>query len=171
LPARRGGFYRGIGWDKQIADRIKAASGVPGIVTSTAALEALSALRARRIYMLTPYPEEINKIEIQFFKDSGIEITGYTYFHCLKSRDIVNILPSEIIERVRSVRQQIEGCDALFISCTGLRGADTVAQLETELGIPVVTSNTATIWAALRALGLSRTQRKTGGRLFAAREA
>jgi len=53
------------------------------------------------------------------------------------------------------VRRQIEGCDTLLISCTGLRGADTVAPLETELGIPVITSNVATVWVLLRALGLA----------------
>jgi maleate isomerase len=164
-----GSFYRGGGWNRQIAERITAASGVPAVVTSTAVLEALDALHTRRMYMVTPYPEEINKIEIQFFADSGIEVAGYSYFHCAKSKEISNILPSQIIERVRSVRRPMEGCDTLLISCTGLRGAETVAPLEAELGVPVVTSNAATIWAVLRALGLASPL--AAGRLFAAASA
>lgn len=161
-----GSFYRGAGWNRQIAERITAASGVPAVVTSTAVLDALQAVNTRRMYMVTPYPEEINKIEIQFFADSGIEVAGYTSFHCPKSKDISNILPSQIIERVRSVRRQIEESDTLLISCTGLRGAETVAPLEAELGVPVITSNAATLWAVMRGLGLA--SRLLSGRLFAA---
>lgn len=157
-------FYKGLGWDLQIAERIRAAAGVPAIVTTTAVTEALRTVGAKRIYMVTPYTEDINKIELKFFRDSGIEITGYTHFECAKSKDINNILPAQIIERVLSVRQDIRGCDALLISCTGLRGADTVASLEPELGMPVITSNAATVWATVRALGLS-TAKIPGGRI------
>ena len=161
-----GSFYRGAGWNSRIAERVTAASGVPAVVTSTAVLEALAAVRTRRIYMLTPYPEEVNRIEIQFFADSGIEVAGHSSFHCAKSKDISNILPSQIVERVRTARPQIEGCDALLISCTGLRGAETVGPLEGELGVPVITSNVATIWAVLRTLGIAGCL--PAGRLFAA---
>jgi maleate isomerase len=164
-----GSFYRGVGWEKQIADRVRAASGVPAVVTATAVIDALQALNAQRIYMLTPYPEDINKIEIQFLRDSGVEVTGHTYFHCAKSKEISNILPNKIIERVLSVRGQIEGCDGLLISCTGLRGSDAIVPLESELGIPVVTSNAATVWATLRQLGLSASG-IAGGQLFALAE-
>jgi maleate isomerase len=161
-----GSFYRGIGWDKQIAERITRASGVPAIVTSTAVIDALQALEAKTLYMLSPYPEDVNKIEIQFFRDSGLEITGHTFFQCTKSKEVANILPTTIIERVLSVRDEIEGCDGLLISCTGLRGADTIVRLESELGIPVITSNASTVWATLRQLRLDG-KSTPGGRLFA----
>jgi maleate isomerase len=159
-------FYKGLGWDRQIAERIRAAAGVPAIVTTTAVTDALRTVGAKQIYMVTPYPEAINRIELKFFHDSGIEITGYTHFECVKSKEISDILPAQIIERVLSVRKDIEGCDALLISCTGLRGADTVATLEPELGMPVITSNVATVWATVRALGLS-TAKIPGGRICA----
>jgi len=39
-----------------------------------------------RIYMVTPYPEEVNKIELKFFSDNGIEIAAYTHFECAKEQ-------------------------------------------------------------------------------------
>ena len=161
-----GSFYKGLGWDRQIGKRIRAAAGVPAVVTTTAVTEALRTLGAKRIYMITPYTEDINKTELKFFDDSGIEVTGYTHFVCAKSKEISDILPAQIIERVLSVRHDILGCDALLISCTGLRGVDTISRLERELGLPVVTSNSATVWATLRALGLP-TADIPGGRIFA----
>ncbi|MDA1326445.1 MAG: decarboxylase, partial [Proteobacteria bacterium] len=57
---------------------------------------------------------------------------------------------------------------ALLICCTDFGTADVVQTLEDELGKPVITSNTATFWAALRGAGIERPI-KGYGRLFAAR--
>src|SRR5262249_35832601 len=131
-----------------------AATGVPAIVTTTAVVDALHALGSRRVFMVTPYTEDINRIEVQFLKDSGVVVVGYTYFHCPKSRDIANILPTQIIERVLSHREAIRSCDGVLISCTGLRGMEVAERLEMELDVPVATSNAATIWAVLHRLGV-----------------
>jgi maleate cis-trans isomerase len=43
----------------------------------------------------------------------------------------------------------------VFISCTAIRSAGVIAALEAELGLPVLTSNQAMVWHALRGvLGL-----------------
>ncbi|MEO5702213.1 MAG: hypothetical protein ABIS17_02510, partial [Casimicrobiaceae bacterium] len=41
----------------------------------------------------------------------------------------------------------------VFVSCTQLPTLGVVARLEAELGKPVITSNQATFWQALRATG------------------
>ena len=46
------------------------------------------------------------------------------------------------------------GADAVLISGTGLPTAGIVGRLEGELNKPVVTSQTATLWWALRAMGI-----------------
>jgi len=40
--------------------------------------------------------------------------------------------------------------DAIFISCTNLRTFEIIEKLERDLGVPVITSNQATLWMALR---------------------
>ena len=45
--------------------------------------------------------------------------------------------------------------DALLCSCTAWRSVEAVAELERCTGKPVVSSNQASIWAALRALKLT----------------
>ncbi|TIS94170.1 MAG: Asp/Glu racemase, partial [Mesorhizobium sp.] len=42
------------------------------------------------------------------------------------------------------------GVDAIFISCTSLRVAEAVAELEQRIGIPVTSSNHAMAWHCLR---------------------
>jgi maleate isomerase len=55
--------------------------------------------------------------------------------------------------------------DVLLCSCTAWRAVEAVDALERRTGKPVVTSNQATIWAALRALGVTEAARGFG-RLF-----
>ncbi|MCY4108296.1 MAG: hypothetical protein OXG11_04610, partial [Chloroflexi bacterium] len=40
----------------------------------------------------------------------------------------------------------------LFLSCTNLKTFEILEDLERKVGIPVVSSNSASLWAALRAL-------------------
>jgi maleate isomerase len=45
--------------------------------------------------------------------------------------------------------------DAYFLSCTAIRSADVIDTLEVTLGKPVITSNQATLWRALRECGIN----------------
>ena len=45
----------------------------------------------------------------------------------------------------------ITAADGLFVSCTNLATMDRIQAMEEALGKPVVTSNAATLWRALRA--------------------
>ena len=56
--------------------------------------------------------------------------------------------------------------DALFISCTAVRAASVISEIEQAIGKPVVSSNFATAWACLRICG-EKTARPELGRLMA----
>jgi maleate cis-trans isomerase len=53
-----------------------------------------------------------------------------------------------------SRKANTDDADAMFISCTGLHVMGIIEILERDLGKPVVTSNQATLWAALKKLGI-----------------
>ena len=55
--------------------------------------------------------------------------------------------------------------DAVFISCTSVRIAADVAEMEIELGLPVTSSNHALAWHCLRLGGIDDKQPELG-RLF-----
>ena len=46
------------------------------------------------------------------------------------------------------------GAQALLIPCTDFEAVDLIAPLERDLGTPVLTSNQATMWHALRLAGI-----------------
>ena len=59
----------------------------------------------------------------------------------------------------------LAGADAVFLACTNLPTYDVIPSLEAELGLPVLSANLVTMWAALRHLGALPADRPE--RLFA----
>ena len=73
-------FMKGYGTDVELARRIEAVAKVPATTTTTAVVQALEALDIRRMFLLTPYPEDFNKLELRFFTDHGVEIPRYATY-------------------------------------------------------------------------------------------
>lgn len=153
------------------ADRLLGAmedsSGKAALTTAGAILKALEALGAKRISMATPYTDATNAKEKAFIERHGFEVAdikGLGLGGSLeKIQKISRISSSEIYDHAKSVDQP--DSDALLICCTDFGSADVVQALEDELGKPVLTSNTATLWAALRQTGID-TPVKGYGRLL-----
>jgi len=158
-------FLHGPGSDLALAATIEEAVGVPAVTTATAVVESCAHLGITRAFMLTPYPDDINRREQTFFGANGVEIPAFTSFGCPRSSDIDKVTPRAIIDRVLAERPRFEGCDGVFVSCTALRSMETIDRLEEALDLPVVTSNAATMWAVLCRLGVNP-QEVAAGRLF-----
>ncbi len=70
-----------------------------------------------------------------------------------KDSDIdVACIPVNAIIRAAKEADHDEA-DALFLSCTAMRAAECVSELEEALGKPVLTSNQSMLWRALRQAG------------------
>ena len=160
-----GSFLSGPGREDEIGEMITRWTGLPACTTSSSVIMGLKALQAKRIFMLTPYADDIHAQEIEFLKFRGITVDGHDTFRCSDTVQIRDI-PSEVVaERVLRHRAQASKCDAVFISCTNLLTLDQITYLERNLGVPVTSSNHCTLWAALRHMNVSTAGRALG-RLF-----
>jgi len=161
-----GSFYRGPGWDREMLGLIAREAGVPAVATTPSVVEALRAFGARRLSVATPYPEWNNErlrayLEAQRFEVLNVE--GDPGAAAAGNQGINDQSPESVVEfAARACRGD---ADALLCSCTAWRSVEAIDALERRTGKPVVTSNQATIWAALRALGLKEPVRGFG-RLF-----
>lgn len=126
----------------------------PGAAVTTpisAARDAFHALEVDRIAMMTPYIEEVNRLLVNHLASEGVEVTTLAAFGLHTDVQISSVPADAIVEAAR--RMSLDGADALFISCTGLRVAGVIGEIERALGIPVVTSNQAMAWEMLRLAG------------------
>ena len=90
-------------------------------------------------------------LEKQFLEDEGIEVRTIAGMGIVDAFSIGKVTPQETYEFARRVWQ--DDADGMFISCTNLRTIDVLARLEAELNVPVISSNLATCWGCLRAVG------------------
>ncbi len=135
--------------------------GVPVTTPITAAFAALSAFSAKRIGLLTPYIEEVNAPIRKLFYERGIEVVACATFSEIDDNRAGLITPNSIRNAVLKIFPQLD-IDAIFISCTSLRAAKLIPGLESELGIPVTTSNHALAWHLLRLSGVEDVLRDKG---------
>jgi maleate cis-trans isomerase len=129
---------------------------IPAVATGPAIVHALRALGATRIALATPYHEALTRHEADFFARHGIETLT------MRSLGFGESGPAEFVRIARTAPQGVyrfarsadhQDAQALVLSCTDLPTLPVVPDLERELGKPVVTSNHATFWAALRRAG------------------
>jgi maleate isomerase len=67
--------------------------------------------------------------------------------------EMIGRLPPEEAYRL-GLEVTNSGSDALFISCTNFRAIEIIQRLEEKTGKPVISSNQATMWYALRRLDI-----------------
>ncbi|MCX7153841.1 MAG: aspartate/glutamate racemase family protein [Proteobacteria bacterium] len=137
--------------------RMRELGGVPAVATAPAIVHALRALGARKIALATPYHDALNNHEIAFLAEHGIETLSASGLGIGGGgvHEYVNIarVPEEtVLEHVRAADHP--EADAMLVSCTDFATLNILPQLERELGKPVVSSNLATWWQALRTAGI-----------------
>ncbi len=145
-------FFKGEGSDAVIAESISERAGVPAVTTSSAVVEALHSVGARRIAVATPYLEWVFEAEREFLQAAGFEVTAINGMERRGGQDIHTISDSEIHDLVADVDST--QADALFISCTDLPALALIGEIESHHGKPVVTSNQATFWGCAKVAGL-----------------
>jgi maleate isomerase len=148
-----GSFVAGRAGELALVNAILEA-GVPSAVTTSGALlEALTHVGARRIAIATPYDQPITALLEAFLGEAGVEVVRAGFLG-LTGRiwTVPYATTANLIREASDV-----DCEAVFVSCTNLPTYDLIAPLEEELGVPVLTANQVTLWAALRRAGVDAT--------------
>lgn len=157
----------GVEWEADVAQEMTERVGAPAFTVTQAVRKALDALGLRRLSVVTPYNETINAVVAGFLEQMGYGVRTVQGLGLTDNLDIGAQTPERIVAHAKDTL--VSGSDGIFISCTNFRGVDAVQPLEETLGVPVVTSNQASAWWALRTLGV-KTHPVAGGRLFGLRE-
>lgn len=144
---------QGRDYDLRLMTELTEAAGVPCYTTTEAIVRALTAVEASRIVVVSPYPPEFDELEHKFFTECGFDVRDVRSFGIADNRELADPSPGEIYRLARAAART--DADAVLISCLAFRSHFVADQLEQDLGIPVVTSTTATFWAGLRLAGVS----------------
>jgi maleate isomerase len=145
-------LMRGRQFDLDLMRAIERETGIPCCSVTNAILHAFRHLGIRRISAVSPYPDEIDRREVAFFQSCGIEVLGMSGLGIDNGREMADPSPGEIY---RFAKHNLKpGSDAMLISCGAMRAHYIAEMLEQDIGVPVVSSTTATMWAAMRFAGV-----------------
>jgi maleate cis-trans isomerase len=138
----------------QLPALIERTTGIPGTTTARALVDALHAMDATRIAMISPYGETLQAREIAFLERRGFTVVsarglGIGEGGAHEYVRIRTLGPEIVVALARAA--MASDADAMLIACTDFGTLPVVDLLEAELGIPIVTSNQAQLWATLHA--------------------
>lgn len=161
-----GSFLKGLEYDEQIKSRLQDATGVPAITTSSALRHAASELNCESITITTPYIKEINDRAEWYFEEAGFDVkdvSGLGIATVGSGRDVRShgsVFPTTAYREASDIDHP--DADGLIITCTNYRTLEAIPHLEKDLGKPVITSNQATLWQALRTAGVDYSELNLG---------
>ena len=151
LGAAAPSFLKGLGYDREMAQKITAASGKPATTTSTALIEALRHLGVSRVVLGAAYDDKVNAIAKTFLEVNGFNVLAAHGLGLVDNLVVGRLDESSAYELARKIDRP--DAEAIVLACTNWKTMDAIERLERELGKPVVSTTQVSIWAALRAIG------------------
>ena len=151
-----GSMVGGIGYDLQLAERVKKETGIELVTTSMAVLDSLKTLNAKNICLITPYPHDVSVMEKKFLKDSGYNVVAMNEFKNDDPVAAVHNISNITYDQLHKLAKEsvTKDSDVIFMSCTGLGIIDQIDISEKSFNRPVIASNYVTLWKALQVLGI-----------------
>ncbi len=146
--------------ETRLLETIKKAGAPRAATTSTAIVEALKALEATSVSLVTPYDQKVTDHEVHFLEERGLHVPYAKGWALGGSDAYCSTLPQVWLERM----METKGCGAKasFLSCANVQGIAIVDEVERQLGVPMITSNQAVIFESLRQIGWQGDKRPPG---------
>ncbi len=146
-----GSFAGGVEWARRQVGRLTAETGVPATSASLALAEAVRALGADAVHLLSPYPEPLTAILGRFLAGFGIAVRSAVALDCPTGSDSHRLALGPAV-RAFAGSLAPDGLP-LVVPDSAVNTLDLVEALEADLGRPIVTANQATLWRGLALLG------------------
>lgn len=156
--------WLGNAWDRQLCEAIEGQTGIPAC-TAVGAIYDLIALRpATRIGLVSPYTQDVQSRIIANYAAAGIHTVAEAHTGLSENFAFSQVPDDTVATMCRTVAAASP--EAIVIMCTNMRGWSIMADLEAELGIPIIDSTAAVVWKALGMLGVDMAPLHQRGWMF-----
>jgi maleate cis-trans isomerase len=142
------------GYDAKAKELMAAGAGVPALTSAEAIGEAVQALGASRIALVSPYSAQvIGRAKAYYETRYGLSVVAMEGFGATDAYAIGGLSADNATDAfVRIDRPEIE---VLVVPGGNFPTMRHVAGWERRFGKPVITTNQAALWAMLRVMGVS----------------
>ena len=157
--------WLGFDRDVDLAERIRAATGIPACTAVLALNEVLAASGARRVGLVTPYRDDVQARIVRNYQAAGIAVVAERHLGIGDDYAFAEVSPDRIEALIRDVA--LDRPDAIALLCTNTRGAPLVSELEAEYDIPIHDAVAVTVWKSLKLAGIDPRRVQGWGQVFA----
>lgn len=156
--------WRGFDTDLRLCERIKERTGIVATTAVLALNELLQLRGVKQLALVTPYTEDVQQRIIENYRGIGIDVVAERHLGIRVNYEFAGVEPASLLALMREVMPA--GPEAITTFCTNLRAAPLAAQVERELGIPLLDTVSTTVWGMLRAAGRPTAAIEGWGGLF-----
>ena len=142
----------GVDMDKHVVREIASHAKRPAISTASAVNAALAALNAKRLVFISETKQKGHDEKLKYMREAGYDIVADRAASLEGSDAYCTTPPRFWYDMALALKD--DRAEAYFISCANIHSIDVIEDLEKALQRPVVTSNQAALWCALRTIGL-----------------
>jgi maleate isomerase len=146
------GAWTGVDADRAVCALVSERTGVPSSTSTLAQLEVMSQFGFERCGLAVPYTDEVAERIAGVYAGEGVHIVSTANAGVSGNREMALVSETQIRALVRGA--DAPGAECILLICTGVAGAQLVAELEQELGKPIFDSVAVTLWKALRMVGI-----------------
>ncbi len=151
LGATAPSFLKGLGYDREVIQRIEKACGKPATTTSTALIGALGQLGVKRVVLAAAYDDKVNAIARAFLVANGFDVLDAQGLGLVDNLVVGRLDAQSAYDLARKADRP--DAEAIVLACTNWKTMDVIDRLERDLGKPVISTTQASVWGALRMLG------------------
>lgn len=134
------------GWEREY--------GRPIFTSGSSCVEALRALEAKRMVGLTYIKGEINRRFARYFEDAGFDVLAMECVPEDQFQTAQQLTSAHVYYYAKQLFLRHPTADAIYLLGSGWRCMDAIAELEQDLGVPVVHPVPARVWAVQQRLRL-----------------
>src|ERR1041385_6042142 len=146
-----------FGRERQRGQQLTEKYGVPVAAALTGEVEALKAMKCKKLVVGTPYPEELNQRLKRHLEQSGFEVLQIAGYGVRKNADLTDLPVHASYKIAKRLYAKGRTADGVFVARPRRPTITDVQLLEDEIGKPVVTSSLACIWYAMKLIDIKET--------------
>jgi maleate isomerase len=141
-------YVAGVDAEDSLVKRIKEERGFPLIMSALAITDALRALGARNIGLVSPYPDDLTEASIGYWRNRG-----FTVEDCVKAtgeegafHPIYSLTGDSARNAMAPLRERSPALDAIVLLGTGMPTLAPIADVAGKAGPPVISCMLCLAW-------------------------
>lgn len=132
--------------EQAVTDAVQSVFPEVAVTNPLSAIKAqLASLNARRIALLSPYVPAVSRALVASLEKDGYQVAQIGSFNESRDDRVARIASRSLMHALEALASEND-VDAIVASCTNLRMSGLVQEASAQIGIPVISSNSALAW-------------------------